>query len=109
VTEIKVISPIELDDHLSAWISPGGTIYRVDECNHYNVALAMNTTSKELEAGGWIHLSYGSIQMDDSAEPTEPQLTVLSVIKLVRVPQISPRWECTVNNFLREFERILNF
>ena len=108
MTQVRVISPTELADHLSAWISPGGTIYHVDECQHRSVASAMDTTNGELERAGWIHLSYGSIQMVNPEDITKPQLTVLSVIKLVRIPAIDrDRWGCTINNFINEFTRIL--
>ena len=101
-----VVSPIELDDHLSAWISPGGTIYRVDECKHWEVAQSMGLRVEDLEKAGWIHLSYGSAYIS-SDRVTEPQVTVLSVIKMVRLPRIDPvRWKGAINNFMETFNRL---
>ena len=102
----KVVSPLELDDHLSAWITPGGTIYRVDECSHRSVAESMGLRSSQLEADGWIHLSYGSAYIAADMI-TEPQITVLAVIKMVRLPMIdTKRWGCAVNNFIETFNRL---
>jgi hypothetical protein len=102
-----VVSPVELDDHLSAWITPGGTIYRVGECQHSFVAESMNLRSSDLEADGWIHLSYGSAYID-AEQVTEPQLTVLSVIKLVRLPKIElGRWGFAANNFMETYRRLV--
>jgi hypothetical protein len=101
-----IVSPVELDDHLSAWITPGGTIYRVPECQHSVVAESMGLRAKDLERDGWIHLSYGSAYIDPE-RVTEPQIMVLSVIKMVRLPKIDPgRWGCAVNNFMETFNRL---
>lgn len=103
----RVVSPVELDDHLSAWISPGGTIYRVDECQHANVAISMGLSGKDLEAQGWIHLSYGSAYIP-AEDVTEPQITVLAVIKMARLPQIElGRWGFAANNFMETFNRLV--
>ena len=101
-----VVSPVELDDHLSAWITPGGTIYRVPECQHSAVAESMNLRASQLEADGWIHLSYGSAYIDPE-KVTECQITVLSVIKMVRLPKINKdRWGCCINNFMETYNRL---
>jgi hypothetical protein len=104
---VKVVSVSEMDDHLSAWISPGGTIYQVPECRHRKVAEAMGLSNDQLEEAGWIHLSYGETWIDPEVA-TDIQITIMAVIKMVRLPKVQAGgWGCSIKNFLSSCERLM--
>ena len=54
-------TPTDIKKHDNGWLSPDGKFYACNYSGHEKLAVELGKGGKELEALGWIHISFGGI------------------------------------------------